>query len=145
LAGKVYKPGDLLPWRLRTKEDPTIVDWINMQDEIADAIRFCVEEEIRRNGMRNLAQFIPAKRPLLEAGRGGDMPSTSPVSLPQGTVYKPPAPSVPVQEPVKTDTSMKPVQKEERELEAPTINRLGIPPIPGVSGSSSKGSNVDDW
>jgi hypothetical protein len=147
LAGKVYSPGDLLPWRLRTKEDPMIVEWINMQDEVADAIRFCVEEEIRRNGLRNLARVIPSKRPPLEVGRGGDLPSISPVSLPQETVYKASTPSVPVQETVKIDTPLQPVQlkKEERESEAPTVHRRGIPPIPGVSGSKSKGSIVDDW
>jgi hypothetical protein len=62
---KNYKAGDILVMRTRKEEDPLILEWANVQGEIGDAIRYLIEEEIKRNGLRNLVENIKRKRPAL--------------------------------------------------------------------------------
>ncbi|WP_144646581.1 hypothetical protein [Priestia megaterium] len=57
-----YLAGDTLVVRLRKDEDPEILKWAEKQNEIGDAIRYLIEEEIRKNGIKDLSQHIPAKR-----------------------------------------------------------------------------------
>jgi len=36
------------------------------QSNLTDSIRYLIEEEIKKNGIRNLQEFIPAVRPKLD-------------------------------------------------------------------------------
>ncbi|GIP40409.1 hypothetical protein J31TS4_36890 [Paenibacillus sp. J31TS4] len=40
------------------------MDWINSQTNLMDSIRYLIELEISRNGVRNLQTHIPAERDL---------------------------------------------------------------------------------
>ncbi|MCR8987693.1 hypothetical protein NW801_22135 [Brevibacillus laterosporus] len=66
MARTVYKPGDLFVMRTRKGEDPLILQWGAEQDNLGDAIRYLIEQEIRANGVRNLAEHISSKRPSLQ-------------------------------------------------------------------------------
>ncbi|HEU5140948.1 MAG TPA: hypothetical protein VFT51_13290 [Bacillales bacterium] len=67
MAMKDKKPGDHIILRLKNNESPLILDWINNQSNLSDAIRFLVEEEIKAHAVRDLQEYIPAKRKPLEA------------------------------------------------------------------------------
>ncbi|HEX7063513.1 MAG TPA: hypothetical protein VF199_00465 [Bacillales bacterium] len=67
MAMKDKKPGDHIILRLKNNESPLILDWINHQSNLSDAIRFLVEEEIKAHAVRDLQEYIPAKRKPLEA------------------------------------------------------------------------------
>lgn len=41
------------------------MDWINAQTNLMDSLRYLVENEIVKNGVRNLQTFIPAERNVL--------------------------------------------------------------------------------
>ncbi|MGN5651088.1 hypothetical protein [Bacillus sp. Brlt_9] len=55
-------PGDNVIWRLKKNERKGILDWVNAQTNVTDAIRFLVEADIEINGIRNLAEETPSKR-----------------------------------------------------------------------------------
>lgn len=59
---KEKKPGDHIILRLKNNESPIILDWINCQSNLSDAIRYLIEEEIKSHDLRNLQESIPAKR-----------------------------------------------------------------------------------
>lgn len=62
---KDYNTGDLLAMRIKVDEDPLIKKWGNSQSNVGDAIRYLIEEEIRQNGIRNLARCVNSERPKL--------------------------------------------------------------------------------
>lgn len=65
---KEKKPGDHIILRLKNTESPVILDWINRQSNLSDAIRYLIEEEIRDHNLRDLQEAIPAKRkPVADA------------------------------------------------------------------------------
>jgi len=74
---KEYKAGDLLAMRVGVNEDPAILQWANIQSNIGDAFRYFIEEDIRKNGIRNLSEYISATRPPLTTVQ----PKTQPPSL----------------------------------------------------------------
>jgi hypothetical protein len=41
---------------------PDVIDFLNLQGNINDAISYLIEKEIAENGLRNLESFIPVKR-----------------------------------------------------------------------------------
>lgn len=51
-------------YRPRKNENPYVIDWLEKQSNLNDAIRFLIEEDIKKNGIRDLSQFIPAVRSL---------------------------------------------------------------------------------
>ncbi|MED2737821.1 hypothetical protein [Bacillus toyonensis] len=55
-------PGDNVIWRLKKNERAGILEWVNAQTNVTDAIRFLVESDIELNGIRNLAEETPSKR-----------------------------------------------------------------------------------
>jgi hypothetical protein len=55
-------PGDNVIWRLKKNERAGILEWVNVQTNVTDAIRFLVESDIELNGIRNLAEETPSKR-----------------------------------------------------------------------------------
>lgn len=65
---KEKKPGDHIILRLKNNESPIILDWINCQSNLSDAIRYLIEEEIKSHDLRNLQESIPAKRKPVSAG-----------------------------------------------------------------------------
>ncbi|HET7615917.1 MAG TPA: hypothetical protein VFK27_03080, partial [Bacillales bacterium] len=67
MAMKAKKPGDHIILRLKNNESPLIIDWMNHQSNLSDAIRFLIEEEIKANAVRDLQEYIPAKRKPLKA------------------------------------------------------------------------------
>lgn len=63
MGKEVYKAGDTLVLRLR-KSDKLIMKWASKQSEIGDGLRYLVEEEIERNGIKDLADEIAKSRPV---------------------------------------------------------------------------------
>lgn len=76
MAMKEKKPGDHIILRLKNNESPLIIDWINHQSNLSDAIRFLIEEEIKAHSIRDLQEYIPAKRKPLESKVVSDDPET---------------------------------------------------------------------
>jgi hypothetical protein len=66
MAMKEKKPGDHIILRLKNTESPLILKWINNQSNLSDSIRYLVEEEIKAHSVRDLQEYIPAKRKPLE-------------------------------------------------------------------------------
>lgn len=84
---KEKKQGDHIILRLKNNESAIILDWINRQSNLSDAIRYLIEEEIKANQIRDLQEHIPAKRQALsEIGHlqqaAGHTPSASDVDEP---------------------------------------------------------------
>jgi len=63
---KDKKPGDHVILRLKNQESPMIIDWMNAQSNLSDAIRYLIEEEIKAHDVRDLQEYIPAKRKPLQ-------------------------------------------------------------------------------
>lgn len=63
---KDKKPGDHVILRLKNQESPMIIDWMNRQSNLSDAIRYLIEEEIKAHDVRDLQEYIPAKRKPLQ-------------------------------------------------------------------------------
>ena len=61
---KKRKPGESISFKTRKNEHPLIMEWVNMQDNFTDSVRYLIENEIRENGLRNLQKYIPATRTL---------------------------------------------------------------------------------
>ncbi|HET7628642.1 MAG TPA: hypothetical protein VFK44_09670 [Bacillales bacterium] len=62
MAKKEKKPGDHIILRLKNNESPLVLEWMNRQSNLSDAIRYLIEEEIRANAVRDLQEYVPAKR-----------------------------------------------------------------------------------
>lgn len=68
---RALSPGDSHPLRLRKKDDPKVIEWCNMQDNLTESIIYIIEEYIREHGVYDLSTVIPMKRkPLNESGLG---------------------------------------------------------------------------
>ncbi|TCI50304.1 hypothetical protein EVJ24_14950 [Exiguobacterium sp. SH1S21] len=63
MGKKEYKAGDTLVLRLR-KSDILLMKWASIQGEIGDGMRYLIEEEIERNGMKDLSKEIEDNRPM---------------------------------------------------------------------------------
>lgn len=50
--------------RFNNSTDPRIIEFLNMQGNKTDTIAYLIEEELKRNGMRNLQKIIPPVRDL---------------------------------------------------------------------------------
>jgi hypothetical protein len=62
---KTKQPGENISLKTKKTEDPAVMNWINAQTNLMDSLRYLVENEIARNGVRNLQAFIPAERNVL--------------------------------------------------------------------------------
>lgn len=63
---KEKKPGDHIILRLKKTESPSVVQWINKQSNLSDAIRYLIEGDIQQHDIRDLQEHIPAKRSAVE-------------------------------------------------------------------------------
>lgn len=54
-----YRPR---PFRPKKNERKDILEFLEIQDNLGDSIRYLIEKEIVENGVRNLQEYIPAKR-----------------------------------------------------------------------------------
>ncbi|WP_050499902.1 hypothetical protein [Clostridium botulinum] len=61
------KPPKTYTYRTKKEEHPYVVDWLEGQSNLNDAIRFLIEEDIKKNGVRDLSKYIPAIRSLPNA------------------------------------------------------------------------------
>lgn len=43
------------------------MEWINRQSNLSDAIRYLIEDDIKQHAIRDLQEYIPAKRKSLES------------------------------------------------------------------------------
>lgn len=50
--------------RFGNSVDPRIIEFLDMQGNKTDTITYLIEEELRKNGMRNLQKIIPPVRDL---------------------------------------------------------------------------------
>lgn len=58
-------------YSLNFSNDPEYLkEFCMQQSNLTDTIRYLIEEEIKKNGMRNLQEYIPAVRPKLEIDKG---------------------------------------------------------------------------
>lgn len=80
---KEKKPGDHIILRLKNNESPVIIDWMNRQSNLSDAIRYLIEEEIKAHDLRNLQESIPAKRKPIPLEAGQSAASLEKVSEPE--------------------------------------------------------------
>ncbi|KIL37121.1 hypothetical protein SD71_03955 [Cohnella kolymensis] len=62
---KTKQPGDNFSLKTKKTEDPLVMQWINTQTNLMDSIRYLIENEIVRSGVRNLQAHIPTERNLL--------------------------------------------------------------------------------
>jgi hypothetical protein len=76
---KEKKPGDHIILRLKKTESPEVLEWINKQSNLSDAIRYLIEGDIQNYSIRDLQEHIPAKR----------NPKQHPVSVPDHVAAKP--------------------------------------------------------
>jgi hypothetical protein len=56
------KPGENFSFKTKKTEHQAIMEWLNIQDNITDSLRYLIEREILSNGVRNLQEHIPSKR-----------------------------------------------------------------------------------
>lgn len=69
---KTKRPGENFSLKTKKSEDPQIMQWINAQSNLMDSFRYLIENEIVRNGIRNLQAHIPSERNWnAAAGAGG--------------------------------------------------------------------------
>lgn len=59
---KTKGPGDNVIIRLKSKEKPDTLKWLNAQTNLAESIRFLIELETMSNGIRNYSEIIPSER-----------------------------------------------------------------------------------
>lgn len=59
---KTKQPGENISLKTRKTEDPAIMNWINAQSNLMDSLRFLIEQEVARHGVRNLQAVIPSAR-----------------------------------------------------------------------------------
>lgn len=54
-----YRPR---PFRPKKGEEKEVLEFLEIQDNLGDSIRYLIQKEIAENGVRNLQEYIPAKR-----------------------------------------------------------------------------------
>lgn len=59
---KTKGPGDNVIIRLKSKEKPETLKWLNAQTNLAESIRFLIELETISNGIKNYSEIIPPER-----------------------------------------------------------------------------------
>lgn len=59
---KEILPGKNFTVATKKDESEAVLDWLNMQSNLSDSIRYLIESDIARNGIRNLQEHIPAIR-----------------------------------------------------------------------------------
>lgn len=152
---KIYSGNDILPWRFRKDEDPVLIKWINIQGVPTDAIRYCVEQEIRRNGLRNLAQFIPAVRAPLSDTENADSPAAAQRGALSTLLTEDPLPNKSVTSSPVLNVAHNTMEEEEEgetgvsrseTVETPTPVKKHIT-IPGITGAGipRKDIDTDGW
>ena len=62
---KTKQPGENISLKTKKTEDPAVMDWINAQTNLMDSLRYLIENEVLRSGVRNLQTCIPMERPAL--------------------------------------------------------------------------------
>lgn len=50
--------------RFKNSIDPRVIEFLNIQGNKTDTIAYLIEEELKKNGMRNLQKIIPLVRDL---------------------------------------------------------------------------------
>ncbi len=61
---KLLKKGDGFSFKTKKDENDLIIEWLNIQTNRNDSLRYLIEEEIKKNGLRNLQKHIPSIRVL---------------------------------------------------------------------------------
>ena len=59
-------------------------EFCQKQSNLTDSIRYLIEEDIKKNGIRNLQESIPAVRPKLEIDNGEKESNISEISEKKG-------------------------------------------------------------
>ncbi|TLS49800.1 hypothetical protein FE782_24225 [Paenibacillus antri] len=80
---KTKQPGENISLKTKKTEDPLVMNWINAQTNLMDSLRYLIEHEIVRNGVRNLQTFIPVERNVLGTASpvpGGIAPDIAPAT-----------------------------------------------------------------
>ncbi|KRE53592.1 hypothetical protein [Paenibacillus sp. Soil522] len=72
---KTKLPGDNISLKTKKTEDPLVMQWLNMQTNLMDSLRYLVENEIMLNGVRNLQAFVPMERNMLQGSPALQQPS----------------------------------------------------------------------
>ena len=75
---KMKQPGENISLKTKKTEDPAVMEWINAQTNLMDSLRYLIEMEIARHGVRNLQMFIPAERNVLSSGGAPQMQAVIP-------------------------------------------------------------------
>nr|WP_275444641.1 hypothetical protein [Paenibacillus sp. ACRRX] len=58
-------PGENISLKTKKTEDPLIMNWINIQTNLMDSLRYLIEQEISQQGIRNLQAVVPVERNVL--------------------------------------------------------------------------------
>lgn len=78
--GSDSKPRSVCP---KKDTDPRVIDFMNRQGNFSDAMLYLIEQEILKNGIRDLSMCVPSKRnilpPLEEWTPSIDVPTSIPV------------------------------------------------------------------
>ncbi|WP_309122270.1 hypothetical protein [Paenibacillus sp.] len=77
---KTKQPGENISLKTKKTEDPLVMNWINAQTNLMDSLRYLIEHEIVRNGVRNLQTFIPVERNVLGTTVSGIAPDINPAT-----------------------------------------------------------------
>ncbi|MGX5609710.1 hypothetical protein ACWKTZ_25375 [Bacillus cereus] len=97
--------GKQLGFRMQSKDaySPTLLSWIEAQENFSDSMRYLMEQEILLNGVRNLAKYIPQVRDLEGAIREQQESQLEETINPSSVVYVPTESpvTVPTQQPVR--------------------------------------------
>lgn len=61
---KSYEAGNTITLRLR-KSDEVLMDWAAKQSELGDSLRYLIEQEVQKNGYKDLSLEIKNRRVVL--------------------------------------------------------------------------------
>ncbi|MFC4779141.1 hypothetical protein ACFO9Q_20300 [Paenibacillus sp. GCM10023252] len=67
---KTKQPGDNISLKTKKSENQAIMDWINAQSNLMDSLRYLIELEVHRYGVRNLQAHVPMERNVLGGAEG---------------------------------------------------------------------------
>lgn len=83
--------GKQLGFRMQSKDanSPTLLSWIEAQENFSDSLRYLMEQEILLNGVRNLGKYIPQVRDLEGAIREQQESQIEEQINPSSVVYVP--------------------------------------------------------
>jgi hypothetical protein len=63
---KTKQPGENISLKTKKTEDLSVMQWLNVQSNLMDSLRYLIENEIKSNGVRNLQAYIPVERNTLK-------------------------------------------------------------------------------